>query len=553
MLLWTFLQSLKALPYVVTLMAILFFIYAVVGMQLFAKIELNDATHIKHHNNFQSFPRALQVLFRAATGESWHLIMRDCFDAALCDKRAGQEPNAKCGNTIASIIYFCSFYFLCSFLMLNLFVAVILDNFEYLTRDESILGPHHLDEFVRVWSEYDPAATGRITHKNVYRLMCDMSPPVGFGRKCPRFLAYKRLIKMNMPIMGDSNVLFSSTLFALIRTALGIYNNGEPSRGDEELRQVIKRLWPKTSQKILDKMVPRESILSSHQLTIGKVYCAKLIYENYKNRKRKQEELESLNRRQKKRQPSLFRRFMDALRTNSSSMEDDENDNELRPPPPGLLERRRRSQTLNTPPLALRDKASNSIKIGKNKSLRFFRKSNKKYRQRNNANRVTMSGRIVTFSEEIPMDLTDINPTIIDTEEDRLRLERKPRSFTFDNPGMSLEDEQFIPHIVKKSPSFPPCRGSWPLTPAVVILRVQNLDHHPTSSTPIDARSPTLDPSFPDVIRSTEASPRPSLTSVLQHGNLIKEINERLAEAVERGQSPYSIYAIKDGDEASWC
>jgi voltage-dependent calcium channel L type alpha-1D len=34
MLLWTFLQSLKALPYVVTLMAILFFIYAVVGMQV---------------------------------------------------------------------------------------------------------------------------------------------------------------------------------------------------------------------------------------------------------------------------------------------------------------------------------------------------------------------------------------------------------------------------------------------------------------------------------------------------------------------------------------
>lgn len=43
--------------------------------------------------------------------------------------------------------------------MLNLFVAVIMDNFEYLTRDESILGPHHLDEFVRVWSEFDPGAT----------------------------------------------------------------------------------------------------------------------------------------------------------------------------------------------------------------------------------------------------------------------------------------------------------------------------------------------------------------------------------------------------------
>ena len=33
-----------------------------------------------------------------------------------------------------------------------------MDNFDYLTRDWSILGPHHLDEFKRVWSEYDPEA-----------------------------------------------------------------------------------------------------------------------------------------------------------------------------------------------------------------------------------------------------------------------------------------------------------------------------------------------------------------------------------------------------------
>lgn len=39
--------------------------------------------------------------------------------------------------------------------MLNLFVAVIMDNFDYLTRDSSILGAHHLDEFVRAWGDYD--------------------------------------------------------------------------------------------------------------------------------------------------------------------------------------------------------------------------------------------------------------------------------------------------------------------------------------------------------------------------------------------------------------
>ena len=51
--------------------------------------------------------------------------------------------------------------------MLNLFVAVIMDNFEFLTRDSSILGPHHLDEFIRVWADYDPKATGYIKVQSV--------------------------------------------------------------------------------------------------------------------------------------------------------------------------------------------------------------------------------------------------------------------------------------------------------------------------------------------------------------------------------------------------
>lgn len=41
-----------------------------------------------------------------------------------------------------SYAYFTSFVFLSSFLMLNLFVAVIMDNFDYLTRDSSILGQY---------------------------------------------------------------------------------------------------------------------------------------------------------------------------------------------------------------------------------------------------------------------------------------------------------------------------------------------------------------------------------------------------------------------------
>lgn len=88
---------------------------------------------------------------------------------------AGGKTVSKCGSDFA-YLYFCSFVFLSSFLvsideknddkidtgssqMLNLFVAVIMDNFDYLTRDSSILGAHHLDEFLRAWSEYDPDGT----------------------------------------------------------------------------------------------------------------------------------------------------------------------------------------------------------------------------------------------------------------------------------------------------------------------------------------------------------------------------------------------------------
>ncbi|GIY07695.1 voltage-dependent calcium channel type A subunit alpha-1 [Caerostris extrusa] len=95
---------------------------------------------------------------------------------------ATQKTNKQadeCGSNLA-YSYFVSFIFFCSFLMLNLFVAVIMDNFDYLTRDPSILGAHHLDEFIRVWAEYDPNATGFIHYTDMYDMLRNMDPPLGF-------------------------------------------------------------------------------------------------------------------------------------------------------------------------------------------------------------------------------------------------------------------------------------------------------------------------------------------------------------------------------------
>ncbi|XP_072155545.1 muscle calcium channel subunit alpha-1 isoform X4 [Bemisia tabaci] len=292
-LLWTFIKSFQALPYVALLIVMLFFIYAVIGMQVFGKIALNSETAIHRNNNFQTFPQAVLVLFRSATGEAWQDIMLDCSSRpgeVRCDPRSDDANNLNgCGSDIA-FPYFISFYVLCSFLIINLFVAVIMDNFDYLTRDWSILGPHHLDEFIRLWSEYDPDAKGRIKHLDVVTLLRKISPPLGFGKLCPHRVACKRLVSMNMPLNSDGTVLFNATLFAVVRTSLRIKTEGNIDDCNEELRAVIMKIWKRTSRQLLDQVVPPPGV--DDEVTVGKFYATFLIQDYFRRfKKRKEQEL----------------------------------------------------------------------------------------------------------------------------------------------------------------------------------------------------------------------------------------------------------------------
>ncbi|MGH0140174.1 UNVERIFIED_CONTAM: hypothetical protein FKN15_070501 [Acipenser sinensis] len=292
-LLWTFIKSFQALPYVALLIAMIFFIYAVIGMQ----IAMQDGTQINRNNNFQTFQQAVLLLFRCATGEAWQEIMLASLPGKRCDPESDYEPGEEftCGSTFA-IVYFISFFMLCAFLIINLFVAVIMDNFDYLTRDWSILGPHHLDEFKRIWSEYDPEAKGRIKHLDVvallrriqpplgfgklcpHRVACKGSylvsrsvfrgrikhldvvallrriqPPLGFGKLCPHRVACKRLVAMNMPLNIDGTVTFNATLFALVRTALKIKTEGfttsliSPSVSRQQAQRLVAMNMPLNS------------------------------------------------------------------------------------------------------------------------------------------------------------------------------------------------------------------------------------------------------------------------------------------------------------------
>lgn len=142
----------------------------------------------------------------------------------------------------------------------------------------------------------------------MYDMLKNIDPPLGFGNKCPNRIAYKKLIRMNMPVDADKKVNFTTTLFALIRENLAIkmrtgmlwsfsnfikmmHNNlnyhfhaaDEQDIADDELRETIQMIWPLQAKHMLDLLVPRIDKLNKKNLTVGKIYAGLLILESWRS------------------------------------------------------------------------------------------------------------------------------------------------------------------------------------------------------------------------------------------------------------------------------
>ncbi|MED6280538.1 hypothetical protein CHARACLAT_011862 [Characodon lateralis] len=92
---------------------------------------------------------------------------------------------------------------------------------------------------------------------------------------------------MNMPIAEDNTVHFTSTLMALIRTALEIkLASGVLAQRlcDANLKREINRVWPNLQQKTVDLLVTPHKY---NELTVGKVYAAHMIFDYYKQNRAK--------------------------------------------------------------------------------------------------------------------------------------------------------------------------------------------------------------------------------------------------------------------------
>merc|ERR1712241_961413 len=112
----TFINTIPALINVGSLMFIIQFIFAVIGMNLFATIKVKAPMREKWLN-FQTVPNSLLTLLRVATGENWNDLMyalgseysiqHQCIDRPTYADyvEAGFEP-VGCGRMYISGTYF---------------------------------------------------------------------------------------------------------------------------------------------------------------------------------------------------------------------------------------------------------------------------------------------------------------------------------------------------------------------------------------------------------------------------------------------------------------
>lgn len=125
--------------------------YAVIGMNLFGDVTKGE--NIDEHTNFRSFLSGLITLFRMSTGENWNGIMYDCMEESNC---TGQNCVS---HPFVVIVYFVSFVIFSSFLMLNVFVAVVLKNFEeeVMSDPKNSTSPVNRDAIIHFgekWADY---------------------------------------------------------------------------------------------------------------------------------------------------------------------------------------------------------------------------------------------------------------------------------------------------------------------------------------------------------------------------------------------------------------
>ncbi|EKX46067.1 hypothetical protein GUITHDRAFT_55688, partial [Guillardia theta CCMP2712] len=182
----TLLISVPSMTNIFALLLLIMTIFSVLALSFFYNVNTSQDMYGRMNDdeaNYQYFDKAMWMLHRHTTGEAWNGIMTYCSqdDQFLaCQKAYGDYLGDGCGGYYYGTIFHVLWEVIGTYVMMQLFTAVILENFHELAHADSATLPlDKLNEFVDAWTELDPDATQKISIASLSTLITRLSPPLG--------------------------------------------------------------------------------------------------------------------------------------------------------------------------------------------------------------------------------------------------------------------------------------------------------------------------------------------------------------------------------------
>ncbi|XP_034615826.1 sodium channel protein type 5 subunit alpha-like [Trachemys scripta elegans] len=229
-LLFALMMSLPALFNIGLLLFLVMFIYAIFGMANFAYVQWESG--IDDMFNFQTFANSMLCLFQMTTSAGWDGLLSPILNTEppFCDPNI-RDVVGECGKPVVGIIFFVSYIIISFLIVVNMYIAVILENFNVATEESTVpVGEDDFDMFYKIWEKFDPEATQFIEYSVLSDFADALAEPLRIAK--PNKI---KLIAMDLPLASGDRIHCLDILFAFTKRVLG--ESGEMDKLKEQTEE----------------------------------------------------------------------------------------------------------------------------------------------------------------------------------------------------------------------------------------------------------------------------------------------------------------------------
>uniref|UniRef100_A0A3B4ARS1 Sodium channel protein n=1 Tax=Periophthalmus magnuspinnatus TaxID=409849 RepID=A0A3B4ARS1_9GOBI len=234
-LLFALMMSLPALFNIGLLLFLVMFIYAIFGMSSFAYVKKESG--IDDLFNFETFGNSMLCLFQITTSAGWDGLLDPILNKNPedCDSQAenpGSTVKGNCGTPSVGIAFFVSYIIICFLIVVNMYIAVILENFGVATEESAEpLNEDDFEMFYEVWEKFDPNATQFMEYNKLSDFADALASPLRIAK--PNKM---ELMSMDLPMVSGERIHCLDILFAFTKRVLGEGGEMDILRGQMEER-----------------------------------------------------------------------------------------------------------------------------------------------------------------------------------------------------------------------------------------------------------------------------------------------------------------------------